>query len=105
MGVRAQLTLREIESFSQKDPSAFYRPQTLNPDSRLARAQVRAGQLATAEGVSYLEAKHMLLLSYCTNIVFYLLLKAEGRPVRTHPVIGRLLQIRAYLVRRPVDPT
>jgi hypothetical protein len=69
------------------------------PEPRLVRAQVRAGQLATAEGVSYLEAKHMLLLSYCTNIVFYLLLKAEGRPVRTHPVIGRLLQIRAYLVR------
>ncbi len=65
-----------------------------------ALAQVRAGQLATAEGVSYLEAKNLLLLSYCTHIVFYLLLKAEGRPVRTHPVIGRLLQIRAYLVRR-----
>ena len=66
----------------------------------LPAAQVRAGQLATAEGVSYLEAKNLLLLSYCTHIVFYLLLKAEGRPVRTHPVIGRLLQIRAYLVRR-----
>lgn len=65
---------------------------------------MRAGQLATAEGVSYLEAKHLLLLSYCTNIVFYLLLKAEGRPVRTHPVIGRLLQIRAYLVRNLYPP-
>jgi Sas10/Utp3/C1D family len=60
--------------------------------------QVRGGQLATAEGVSYLEAKHLLLLSYCTNIVFYLLLKAEGRPVHDHPVIARLVQLRAYLV-------
>ncbi len=68
---------------------------------QVAAPQVRAGQLATAEGVSYLEAKNLLLLSYCTHIVFYLLLKAEGRPVRTHPVIGRLLQIRAYLVRDP----
>lgn len=63
--------------------------------------QVRAGELATAEGVSYLEAKHLLLLSYCTNIVFYLLLKAEGRPVRDHPVIPRLVQLRAYLVLIP----
>lgn len=62
--------------------------------------QVREGQLATAEGVSYLEAKHLLLLHYCTAIVFYLLLKAEGRPVKDHPVIGRLVEIRAYLVRR-----
>lgn len=66
--------------------------------------QVRGGDLATAEGVSYLEAKHLLLLHYCINIVFYLLLKAEGRPVRDHPVIARLLELRAYLEKiRPID--
>lgn len=66
--------------------------------------QVRGGNLATAEGVSYLEAKHLLLLHYCINIVFYLLLKAEGRPVRDHPVIPRLLELRAYLEKiRPID--
>ena len=54
--------------------------------------QVRQGQLATAEGVSYLEAKHLLLLHYCIALVFYLLLKAEGRPVREHPVIARLVR-------------
>ncbi|GAB4821287.1 hypothetical protein N2152v2_008333 [Parachlorella kessleri] len=66
--------------------------------------EVREGQLATAEGVSYLEAKHLLLLHYCTSIVFYLLLKAEGRPIRDHPVIARLVEIRAYLEKiRPID--
>ncbi|KAA6428544.1 MAG: hypothetical protein FRX49_01420 [Trebouxia sp. A1-2] len=66
--------------------------------------EVRGGNLATAEGVSYLEAKHLLLLHYCINIVFYLLLKAEGRPVRDHPVIARLLELRAYLEKiRPID--
>ena len=65
---------------------------------------MRGGKLATAEGVSYLEAKHLLLLHYCINIVFYLLLKAEGRPVRDHPVIARLLELRAYLEKiRPID--
>lgn len=66
--------------------------------------QVKEGNLATAEGVSYLEAKHLLLLHYCVNIVFYLLLKAEGRAVREHPVIARLLELRAYLEKiRPID--
>lgn len=66
--------------------------------------QVRAGQLATAEGISYLEAKHLLLLHYCIHLVFYFLLKAEGRPVADHPVIGRLVEIRAFLDRaRPID--
>ncbi len=66
--------------------------------------QVREGQLATAEGVSYLEAKHLLLLHYCMNLVFFLLLKAEGRPVREHPVVGRLVEARAFLEKtRPLD--
>ena len=66
--------------------------------------QVRKGELATAEGVSYLEAKYLLLLHYCMHLVFYILLKAEGRPVRDHPVIARLVEIRAFLERaRPID--
>ena len=66
--------------------------------------QVREGQLATAEGVSYLEAKYLLLLHYCIHLVFYILLKAEGRSVRDHPVIARLVEIRAFLERaRPID--
>lgn len=66
--------------------------------------EVRQGELATAEGVSYLEAKHTLLVHYAASIVFYLLLKAEGRPVRDHPVIKRLVEVRSYLEKvRPVD--
>ncbi len=67
---------------------------------------MREGQLATAEGVSYLEAKYLLLLHYCIHLVFYVLLKAEGRPVRDHPVIARLVEIRAFLEKaRPIDKT
>eukprot|EP00232_Nephroselmis_pyriformis_P017029 CAMPEP_0182887378 /NCGR_PEP_ID=MMETSP0034_2-20130328/20792_1 /TAXON_ID=156128 /ORGANISM="Nephroselmis pyriformis, Strain CCMP717" /LENGTH=376 /DNA_ID=CAMNT_0025020743 /DNA_START=29 /DNA_END=1155 /DNA_ORIENTATION=+ len=66
--------------------------------------KVRDGDLATQEGVSYLEAKHLLMLSYCTNIVFYLMLKSEGRSVRDHPVVSRLVQIRSYIEKiRPID--
>ncbi|GAX72959.1 hypothetical protein CEUSTIGMA_g414.t1 [Chlamydomonas eustigma] len=67
-------------------------------------SEVKSGGLATAEGVSYLEAKHLLLLQYCTHIVFYILLKAEGRPVKDHPVIARLVELRAYMEKiRPID--
>jgi hypothetical protein len=50
---------------------------------------VTAGNLATAAGLSYLEAKHLLLLQYCMCIVAYLMLKAEGKSVKDHPVIER----------------
>lgn len=67
-------------------------------------AQVREGGLATAQGLSYLEAKHLLLLHYCMHLTFYLLLKVEGRPVVDHPVIGRLVEIRAFMDKiRPLD--
>ena len=65
---------------------------------------MQSGGLVTEQGVSYLEAKHLLLLQYCMHIVFYLLLKAEGRPVQDHPVIAKLVQIRSYLDKiRPID--
>ena len=66
--------------------------------------EVKSGEIATSEGVSYLEAKHLLLMHYVANLVFYLLLKAEGKSVKDHPVIARLIEIRSYLEKtRPID--
>lgn len=36
----------------------------------------------------------MLFFSYCTNISFYMMLKAKKVPVQNHPVIKRLVQYR-----------
>ena len=65
---------------------------------------VREGNMVTKEGISYLDTKHLLMLSYCVNITFYMLLKAEGKPVKDHPVVLRLVEIRTYLEKlRPID--
>lgn len=54
--------------------------------------------------MAYLEVKQQLLLNYCLNLAYYLLLKAEGRAVKDHPVIGQLLELRAALEKmRPLD--
>ncbi|GBF94628.1 hypothetical protein Rsub_07364 [Raphidocelis subcapitata] len=67
-------------------------------------AEVQSGGLPTSEGLSYLEAKHLLLLEYCGALVVYLMLKGEGRRVEGHPVVTRLVQLRAFIERaRPID--
>lgn len=59
----------------------------------LACKVIREGK-DQARGMDYLELKQILLLTYCQAISFYLLLKSEGHPVRDHPVIGRLVEIK-----------
>ncbi|XP_010923896.1 uncharacterized protein [Elaeis guineensis] len=66
--------------------------------------KVRQKQFPTADGMSYLEAKHLLLLSYCQSIVYYLLRKAKGLSIEGHPVVRSLVEIRLFLEKiRPID--
>ena len=67
-------------------------------------ASARQKQLPPEGGVQLLQVKLQLMLSYATNISFYLLLKAQGRTVRDHPVIDALLRHRILLERlRPLE--
>ncbi|XP_049849016.1 uncharacterized protein LOC126317083 [Schistocerca gregaria] len=74
--------------------------------TRLAPAiqRVKDQELKTTKGLSYLETKYHILLNYCTNILFYLLLKSEGCEVRNHPVIEQLARTRIIMDKlRPLD--
>ena len=54
--------------------------------------------------MSYLEMKYNLLMSYCTFLSFYLLLKLEGKPVEGHPVIFKLAHIKTLFEKlKPLD--
>lgn len=70
--------------------------QKINPARDLVRqVQSAHGQDACAdEIVQYLEVKQQMLLSYCTNLTFYMLLKSQGKSVRSHPVMRQLLELR-----------
>eukprot|EP01103_Thecamoeba_quadrilineata_P006842 TRINITY_DN1657_c0_g1_i1.p1 TRINITY_DN1657_c0_g1~~TRINITY_DN1657_c0_g1_i1.p1 ORF type:complete len:662 (-),score=207.24 TRINITY_DN1657_c0_g1_i1:79-2064(-) len=66
--------------------------------------RVKKGELKTSKGLSYLELKYHLMLSYCINISFYLLLKSEGKSVKDHPVIDTLVRLRTIIEKiRPLD--
>lgn len=67
-------------------------------------AKVKEKQFQTVGGISYLEAKHLLLVNYCQSLVYYLLRKAEGLSIEGHPVVRSLVEIRLFLEKiRPID--
>ncbi|KAG2698691.1 hypothetical protein I3843_07G161000 [Carya illinoinensis] len=66
--------------------------------------KVKSNQLPTADGISYLEAKNLLLLNYCQSLVYYLLRKAKGFSIEGHPVVRSLVETRLFLEKiRPID--
>ena len=96
----------ERETADARSVMAQFRQQTADVRAQLAaaREELGAGARPTAAGVSYLELKLQLLLSYCSHLAFYLVLKAEGAAVAGHPVIEKLVETRTYMEKlRPLD--
>ncbi|XP_071732341.1 uncharacterized protein [Rutidosis leptorrhynchoides] len=76
----------------------------LRPKVELLTSKVKSGTYPTADGISYLEAKYLLLLNYCQSLVYYLLRKAKGLPIQGHPLVHGLLETRLFLEKiRPID--
>ncbi|KAI3988690.1 hypothetical protein MKX01_027054 [Papaver californicum] len=66
--------------------------------------KVKENQFPTTHGLSYLDAKNFLLLSYCQCVVYYLLRKAKGLSIEGHPVVRSLVEIRLFLEKiRTID--
>ena len=70
-----------------------------------ALEKAKNGQIkSTAAGMSYLEMKYNLLMSYCTFLAFYLLMKVEGKNVENHPVVFKLAHIKTLFEKlKPLD--
>lgn len=49
--------------------------------------------------VEFVTNQNQLILNYCTNVSFYLVLKAKRIPIQNHPIVKRLVQIRQLLLQ------
>jgi U3 small nucleolar RNA-associated protein 3 len=58
---------------------------------------VRRRSAAFNRGLQYLVTRQNLLLNYSANISFYLLLRAEGKNVKDHPVLTHLLSLKKQM--------
>ncbi|XP_023014104.2 neuroguidin-A isoform X2 [Leptinotarsa decemlineata] len=71
-------------------------------DSMIQR--VRKGELTTDQGLSFLEMKYNMLLSYLINLTYVVLRKCSGEKIEGDPCIDRLIEIRTVLEKiKPID--
>ncbi|TGZ32215.1 something about silencing protein 10 [Temnothorax longispinosus] len=55
---------------------------------------VKDGTCPECNAVTFIRTKYEIILNYCTNISFLLMLQTKGLPVKSHPVVKRLAQYR-----------
>ncbi|XP_045767312.1 neuroguidin [Maniola jurtina] len=71
-------------------------------DNMLMR--VKSGEISTDKGLSFLEMKYQMLLSYLINLTYIVLRKCSGEKIDSDPSIDRLVEIRTVLEKiRPID--
>ncbi|KAJ2343473.1 hypothetical protein GGH91_003187 [Coemansia sp. RSA 2671] len=68
------------------------------------RQRVDEGELATGNGISFLEVKHHTMLSYITNLTYLSLLKLHGQQIEGHKVVSHLIEDRTVLEKmKPLE--
>lgn len=66
--------------------------------------KVRKGELTTDQGLSFLEMKYNMLLSYLINLTYVVLRKCSGERIEGDPCIDRLVEIRTVLEKiKPIN--
>lgn len=60
---------------------------------------MKTNEYPTTPATSFIKVKYQLVLNYLTNILFYLMLKANKTPITNHPVIKRLSEYRHLITQ------
>ncbi len=59
---------------------------------------IRDGKVRDSIGFKYIETRYQIIMNYCINICFYLVLKSKRIPVKDHPIIKQLLSYKKLLL-------
>lgn len=99
MSKRQKLQLLEKESpeFSGLIEDFKTKLSVAKDDLQPVLQLVKDGKLPTCPAAKFVKTNYDLILNYCTNISFYLLLKSQKINIQNHPIIKRLYQYRQML--------
>ncbi|KFM80221.1 Neuroguidin-A, partial [Stegodyphus mimosarum] len=66
--------------------------------------RMKNNELETHKGISFLDLKNQIMLSYVTNLTFIVMKKLQGKKIEDDPVVERLIELRIVLEKmRPID--
>ncbi|XP_075212163.1 neuroguidin [Lycorma delicatula] len=66
--------------------------------------KIQRNDLSTSEGLSVLEVKNQMLLSYLSNLLYIIMLKCYGKSIAGTVIIDHLVEIRTVIERiRPIE--
>ena len=56
------------------------------------------------KGLSFLDVKSHLFLSYLMYLLIYMLFKLQGKPINNHPIVKRLIYLKSLLIKlKPIE--
>lgn len=102
-----KLSKRQKLSLVQKESPEFFaltrdfseKMAVLKDELQPVAALVKADKIPDCPAARFVTSFYRLILNYCGNVSFYLLLKALRLPVAAHPVVGRLAKYRRLLAQ------
>lgn len=102
----SELTERQKEQLFAKESPEFSNlakdmAERLTESSELLEPVLEFLESKSIDGplVDFVKLRHYINLNYATNVGFYLVLKSKRRPIKNHPVIKRLVQLRQLLLQ------
>ncbi|CAG5102372.1 Similar to ngdn: Neuroguidin (Xenopus tropicalis) [Cotesia congregata] len=70
----------------------------------LMMSRAKNNELSTSKGLSFLETKYHMLLSYLINLTYIIIKKCSGEQIEGSPSIDRLVEIKTVLEKiKPID--
>lgn len=103
----SQLSKRQKEQLFKKDSPEFEGlvgdfKQRLDESIQLLQPILeycKENSIENHPWVEFIVNQNQLILNYCTNVSFYLVLKAKRIPITNHPIVKRLVKIRQLLLQ------
>ena len=68
------------------------------------RKKIEEDNFDLSKGISFLDVKYNVMLSYIINLSYYFMLKLDGQKIENHPVIEQLIKDRTILEKmKPLE--